>query len=162
MICPSCQHKNLEGVDHCEECHASLHEQDQMGEGGKEQGIQNPISVLQPHKTISVLPETPVRDVIAQMKENNSGCALVVQGNKLEGIFTERDLLKKIAGWENDLSQREVSGFMTPSPEALKPDDSLAYAVNKMSMGSFRHVPIQGKDGDFYMISVRDILNYLF
>ena len=53
---------------------------------------------LEPEETITVVPETPVLDVVRLMQRANSGCALVVEGDKLAGIFTEHDVLRKMTG----------------------------------------------------------------
>jgi CBS domain-containing protein len=55
-----------------------------------------------------------------------------------------------------------VKKFMSPKPETLKLGDPVAYALNKMSVGRFRHVPIVDADGTLVgMISIRDIVDFI-
>ena len=67
---------------------------------------------------------------------------LITDNNKLKGILTERDILLKVTGKGFDLDIVTVYEFMTEDPEYLSPEDPLAYALNKMHIGGFRHVPI--------------------
>ena len=77
------------------------------------------------------------------------------------GIFSERDLLTKVADptW-NHLS-RPVQDFMTADPETVRPTDTLAFVLHKMDVGGYRHLPVL-KDGQpLGMISVRDMLRHM-
>ena len=60
------------------------------------------------------------------------------------------------------LGDRPVSGFMTAPPETLEPDAKVAFAVQRMAVGGYRHIPIVGGGGELGgIVSVRDILRYL-
>ena len=61
-----------------------------------------------------------------------------------------------------DLAEYSIRQLMTPSPEILSEDQTIALALNKMSMGNYRHVPIRRADGSIYMLSVGDVLRYVF
>ena len=76
------------------------------------------------------------------MQQEKQNCLLITDNNKLKGILTERDILLKITGKGFDLDLVTVDEFMTEDPEYLTPEDPLAYALNKMHIGGFRHVPI--------------------
>jgi CBS domain-containing protein len=102
MNCPSCGHENLEGNDRCENCLAPFRDLDvpraDSAEGLARSVMENNLSELDQDETISVGPDTPALDVARLMKNSNSGCALVVDGGKLVGIFTEHDVLLRMAG----------------------------------------------------------------
>jgi CBS domain-containing protein len=66
------------------------------------------------------------------MRENRRGCVLVAPEGRLRGIFTERDVLMKIADSPIELGQTPVNDYMTPDPDTLPADSSIAYALNKM------------------------------
>jgi CBS domain-containing protein len=84
---------------------------------------------------------------------------LVLDDEWLAGIFTERDLLLRCA--DKDLDRLKLSEVMTREPQALREDDTLACALNLMSVGGYRHVPIL-RDGHLIgFLSVRGILRYL-
>src|SRR5438477_10477753 len=91
--------------------------------------------------------------------EHSAGCQLVVTNNQLVGIITERDLLLKLE--QGDLD-RPVSQLMTPDPEVLGLADPIAYALNKMSVGGFRHIPLVDATGrPVGIVSVKDIVDYI-
>jgi CBS domain-containing protein len=96
------------------------------------------------------------------MKEHRIGCVLVEDGGKLVGIFTERDILAKLVGTGYDPAKVQVDGVMTRNPETLTPDDPIAFAMQLMSVGGFRHVPLVDPDRrPVGILSVKDIVDYL-
>lgn len=121
--------------------------------------IREPIRSLQPRPPIALPPSAPVREAIRLMREHRVGCVLVVEAERLAGIITERDLLLKLA--EGDFG-RPVRELMTPEPEVLRPGDPIVYALNKMSVGGFRHVPLVDElERPVGVVSVRDIVDYI-
>src|SRR5262245_59318476 len=103
----------------------------------------DPIAVLHSPVPECVPAGTTVAEAIAQMKARNVGYVLVTDAEgRLTGIFTERDVLLKVAGEMCDLSQIPVDKLMTPNPTALKPGEPIKHALFVMSHNSFRHVPI--------------------
>ena len=84
---------------------------------------------------------------------------LIVDNSELVGILTERDILLKVTGKGYDFELETVDEFMTKDPEYLTQDDPIAYALNKMYVGGFRHVPIVN-DGllPIGLISISDII----
>jgi CBS domain-containing protein len=95
------------------------------------------------------------------MKEAGLGCALVVDEGNLVGIFTERDLLNKLTGPDAISNQIAVEKLMSLNPELLSDRDSIAIAVNKMSMGRFRHIPVRKADGSYSVTSIKHVLKYI-
>jgi CBS domain-containing protein len=96
------------------------------------------------------------------MNQNGTGCVLVEVAHRLVGIFTERDVLKKIVGSAVDLDRTTVERVMTHDPECLSPDARAAYALNKMSVGGFRHIPLVDDAGrPVGVVSMRNVLDYI-
>jgi CBS domain-containing protein len=121
--------------------------------------IREPIRQLQPRPPISLPPSATVGAAIELMREHRVGCILVVEGERLTGIITERDLLLKL---DEAALSRPVRALMTPDPEVLGPDDPIVYALNKMSVGGFRHVPlVDAGQRPVGVISVKDIVDYI-
>src|SRR5690349_19973694 len=89
----------------------------------------------------------PIRQAEDLMNERGIGCVLVVEDGLLSGIFTERDVLTKVLPVVRDLDNTPVGVVMTPDPECLTLDDAIAYALNRMSDGGFRHIPLVDADG---------------
>ncbi len=121
------------------------------------------IRVLQPRAAISVPADATLQQVVAILQEKHIGCVLVVaKDGKLMGIFTERDLLTRVAGKRLDWSKEPVSEHMTPDPEALHLDDRIVWALNLMHVGGYRHVPLTDESGvPVGVISVKDIVEFI-
>jgi len=123
----------------------------------------DPISMMSPRMPIAVQGDTSLAEAVALMKRHNIGCLLVTDNaGMLTGIFTERDVLKRVAGQVEELSQGRVADFMTPHPHALQAHMPIAHAVYLMSHHNFRHLPLV--DGNYHpqgIISFRDVIHYL-
>lgn len=161
MKCPDCGFDNVAGSDECQECGGSLVAFDPQGNDVERSLVTHPISVLCPRAPIVVSPATTARSAIAQMAEHGIGCLLVEEGANLVGIFTERDVLNKIAGDARALDQ-PVARFMTRNPATVTRKDSIAFALQTMDLGGYRHLPIVNSAGiAIGLLSVRDILRFL-
>jgi CBS domain-containing protein len=124
--------------------------------------IREPIGRSEPRRAICVNPRTSVADAIALMKQHGMGCVLVEKDRRLAGIFTERDVLFRVVGSGLDPAETPVSTVMTPDPETLTMDDKLAWVLNLMAVGGFRHVPIVDGDGrPVAVFSVKHIVERL-
>ena len=124
--------------------------------------LRNPISALEPREPIVVEPQTTALEAIALMQKERVGCVLVTRAGKLKGIFTERDVLATVAGKGADAAKAPVRKLMTAGVETLRMTDSIAYALNKMSVGGYRHIPLVDEaTRPVGVISVKDIVTYL-
>ncbi len=105
---------------------------------------------------------TTIGEAARVMKEHRIGCVLIEEGGRLVGIFTERDILTKLVGTGYDPAKVQVDGVMTRNPETLTPDDPIAFAMQLMSVGGFRHVPLVDADRrPVGILSMKDIVEYL-
>src|SRR5881398_778071 len=163
MICPSCGYDNIEGADRCEECLTSLFNLDES-QGGKRglarSVMEDDLSQLE-QEFLAVTPNAKAIDVVQKMKLAKLGCALVIEDGKLLGIFTERDVLNKLSGKDAVVATTLVKDLMTANPETLRETDSVATALNKMSMGRYRHIPVRKSDGAFSVTSIKHVLKYI-
>ena len=104
--------------------------------------------------------DVSLQSVIESMQTSHSSCILIINNNKITGIFTERDVITKVVGKNVNLENEKICNYMTKNPETLKSDDSIAFALNKMTNGGFRHVPIiHTKSKEIFVISMQDIIN---
>ena len=163
MLCPSCGYDNMEGADRCDECMTSLFNLDES-QGGKRtlarSVMEDDLSQLD-SEFLGVAPDASAIEVVNQMKQARLGCALVLDQGKLVGIFTERDLLSKLTGKTAQPTTTPVKQLMSSNPEVLRETDSIAAALNKMSMGRYRHIPVQKSDGTYCVTSIKHVLKYL-
>jgi phosphoserine phosphatase RsbU/P len=98
--------------------------------------------VMQPEPVL-VEPACPLRDVMERMNRLRIGAVIVVDGgNALEGIFTERDLLRRVAGAADGWRERPVADWMTAKPHTIAPDVSWEDAIATMSTFRVRHLPV--------------------
>jgi len=95
---------------------------------------------------IIVSPEDTVEHCAKLMAEEDFGCVLVVDHGKLIGIFSERDVLNKVAEDYPTRKQLPVGVVMTHDPVVVYATDPPAKALNIMAVGSVRHVPILDLD----------------
>jgi len=97
------------------------------------------------------------------MQQRRVGSILITGPNgKVQGIFTERDCLMKVVGAVPSLEAVTVADFMTKNPFRERPEASLAFALNLMSNGGFRHVPIVDQDDiPIGIISVKDVVEHI-
>lgn len=110
----------------------------------------------------AVAPGTPVEQVMRQMDELGVACVLVVENERLKGIFSERDVLMKLADDFEQLRARPVSEFMTANPTTVHRTDSPAKALNLMTVSGFRHVPILDIDDRVVgILGPRRITNFI-
>ena len=113
-------------------------------------------------EVLTVAPESTVLEAAQLMNTRGIGAVPVTEAGALVGIFTERDILVKILRKGMDLAQVPVEACMTPEPETLRDDDSVACAVNRMHLGGYRHLPIVDDQGaPVGVISVKDIIDEL-
>lgn len=125
--------------------------------------LRSPIKELpQLHPVVVVEPQTTIRGAINEMIDQSVGCVLVVDDGSLVGVFSERDVLTKVATKGVDLDATPVSQLMTPDPETLSEDSELVYALHKMAVGGYRHVPLLDGDGKpVSVVSMRDIVDFI-
>ena len=118
-------------------------------------------SIVTGQTPISAAKTTTVVDAARLMKQQNIGALLVLDSSRLIGIFTERDVLNKLSGKDAVVATTLVKDLMSANPETLRETDSVATALNKMSMGRYRHIPVQRTDGSYSVTSIKHVLKYI-
>jgi CBS domain-containing protein len=119
------------------------------------------MAAIPSREPVRVAPEARLGDVVASMRNERQGAALVCNRTALVGIFTEHDLLRRVD--HRDLSWRDhpVQTVMTPRPMIIRETDSIAEALRRMDHGRHRHLPIVRGREPIAIVSVRDILAFL-
>ncbi len=118
------------------------------------------VSRLNPTQPWIVLPTQPVADALKLMREKKVGCVLVCEQRRVVGIFTERDLLRRVLSQGQPLDL-PMSACMTPEPVTVSPKDSIGCAIKRMQKGGYRHLPVVIDDKAVGILSVKRIVHYL-
>ncbi|HVE51595.1 MAG TPA: CBS domain-containing protein [Casimicrobiaceae bacterium] len=117
-------------------------------------------SIVAEQKAPLVLPaSTTVTEAAKKMRENSVGAAMVVEGTRLAGIFTERDALFRVLAHSRDPASTPVAEVMTRNPQTIHPDKPFDEALRMMHEGHFRNVPVVEDGRPLGMVSVRDALD---
>jgi CBS domain-containing protein len=162
--CPECGAENIQGTDYCVNCNSDLRTLDIPtetpipGQGPPGESVR----ALGRVDPLTVDPGTLIRDVITRMKDDDNGCAIVVEGRRVVGIFTERDVLFKVTPDREATLALPVSMMMTPDPVVMRDDESVLVALNEMGVGGFRHLPLVDREGHLTaVLSGRDVLAHI-
>jgi CBS domain-containing protein len=92
----------------------------------------------------------------AQMEARGVGAVLVMNGERLSGILTERDVLRAVATGE--VEGTKVGAWMTHDPEAIGPEERPGHAAAIMLQGGFRHLPVVEDATPIGIVSIRDLM----
>ncbi len=106
----------------------------------------------------SVTAATTISDAADLMIRGRFGSVAVVRGEMLEGIFTERDVLRAVGG-AVDVQVEPVANWMTEDPVTAGPDVDTEEAAGMMISGGFRHLPVVEQNRIVGMVSLRDLLS---
>ena len=118
------------------------------------------LPTLQP--AVALERHATVREAIDAMQQEGTSCMLVVDQGQLVGVFTERDVVTKVAGQDIDIDHMPVCEVMQPDPDCLGMDDELVYALHQMSLGAYRHIPvIDDQRQPIAVVSMQAILGYI-
>ena len=164
LVCVECGFSNELEHSECEACGATLFSTRPAATFAQDDDhlLSDLVGVLAPSRPPVVEAGTSVAASIAAMREQRSGCVLVAVAGQVEGIFTERDLLERVIGPGHAPRAVAIERVMTRDPVVLRNDDTLAVAINKMVMGSFRHIPLVDAAGRIDgVVSAREILEHL-
>ncbi len=119
------------------------------------------VSRLHPRRPLQLAPTQTVAEAVALLRKEQVGCLLVVEANKLVGIFTERDLMRRILAPGKPLTL-PLSECMTRDPAVVHPKDSISAAIARMESGGYRHLPVVDETGrPVGVLSVKQIVHYI-
>lgn len=110
------------------------------------------------NQDITVLPPSAsVRIAVRAMAGKGIGAVLVVDGETLKGIFTERDLAIRVVASGCDPDKTPLAEVMTVNPDVLAPDASAAEALDMMQSRNYRHLPVLDQGRLVGIVSIRDL-----
>jgi CBS domain-containing protein len=107
---------------------------------------------------VSARPSESALDVSRRMCEQGVGAVIVLDSERLVGIFSERDLMKRVVVAGRDPAHTPVSAVMTREIGTASVRDRVAECEDKMKRAGCRHLPVVAEGGVLGMISMRDLL----
>jgi CBS domain-containing protein len=109
----------------------------------------------------SVGPDTPVTECVRLMTSGKIGALIVMDGERLIGIFTERDALNKVLAGGLDPGNTKVSEVMTTDPYCIRPTTTVGDAMKLITKRRFRHLPIVDNGKVLAIVSSGDLTHWL-
>ena len=114
--------------------------------------------IVEGQSVITAKPTDTVLSAAERMKEQSIGAMLVVEGDQLVGIFTERDALYRVLAAGADPAAVTLSEVMTPNPQTSDGDKPFRNALHLMYENGYRHVPVVEEGRPVGIVSARDAL----
>lgn len=119
------------------------------------------VSRLRPTPPRQIAVERTVADAIEIMRSERVGCLLVTRGGLLVGIFTERDLLKRVLAVGKPLTDPLID-VITENPVSVQLQDSISTALIRMRNGGYRHLPVVDEaNHPIGILSAKRVVHYL-
>jgi CBS domain-containing protein len=119
------------------------------------------VARLHPSAPLCLRPDDSVAAAVALMRQYRVGCVLVCQDGRLVGLFTERDLMRRVLAAGLPLSL-PLAACLTPNPVTVQPGESIGAAIRRMEQGGYRHLPVIDLAGRAVgVLSVKRIVHYL-
>jgi len=116
-------------------------------------------SLVEPKKLILLAPDTTVSEASKRMAAKNTGAVLVMDGDALVGIFTERDAVFRVLAKGLDAHTTRLGQVMTPNPATVPPNALYGHALLIMQEQRFRHVPVVQNGSVLGIVAARNALD---
>ena len=111
---------------------------------------------------VTISPETPLREALALMSQHNIGVLVVVEGEEVAGIISERDFAREEVFGRRNWEDNQVHRLMKSPVQTVSPDDSVMECLSLMTMGRVRHLPVKAGGRLAGMVSIGDLVkNFL-
>jgi len=116
-------------------------------------------SVIAGQTPVTAAKSATVFEAAVLMKQQSKGALLVVDGTRLIGIFTERDIVFRVVAAGRDPKATRLAEVMTPGPQTINPNEPFLRALRIMHEGGFRHLPVVENNWPLGVVSARDALD---
>ena len=114
---------------------------------------------VKPSRVISVRPEQTVLEAIKILAQENIGAAIVMSGDRIAGILSERDYTRKVVLKGRSSDTTRVEEIMTPNVVVVSPRTKTRECMQLMTEKNFRHLPVVEEGRCIGMVSIRDIVS---
>jgi CBS domain-containing protein len=116
-----------------------------------------PVSEHMTASLLTVSADATLGEAAAAMAARGVGAVVVLQGESVAAILTERDVMKAVAAGKD--GSAPVEEWMTAHPDTIEPGDTTDHAASLMIHGGFRHLPVVEADGRVVgIVSIRDLM----
>jgi CBS domain-containing protein len=112
------------------------------------------------HQISSVPPEVKLSEAIKLLSERRIGAVLVMSQGRIEGILSERDIVRVLGERGAAVLEEPVSAVMTRKVVNCRPNDTVAAIMEMMTLGKFRHLPVLDGDRVVGLISIGDVVKW--
>jgi CBS domain-containing protein len=116
-------------------------------------------SVMQRRKVLKAPPTLSVSEAAVLMANKNVGAIMVIEEERLVGIFTERDVVFRVIARGLDVRTTRLAEVMTPAPRTVDPDRPFGYALTVMHENGFRHLPVVENGKPIGIVSARSAMD---
>ena len=114
--------------------------------------------IMQRDFLVSVQLTAPVAEAVREMTDHNVGIVAVLDGDMLAGVFSERDVTRRVVARGLDPATTPVKDVMTHEIVVAEPDEDYQSAMRKMDRANIRHLPVVSEGHLLSMISIRDLM----
>ena len=112
------------------------------------------------HQIVSVEPNSPLSAAVKLLSERRIGAVLVMSGGRIEGILSERDIVRVLGERGASVLDEAVSAVMTRKVVSCREKDTVASIMEQMTSGKFRHLPVVEDDKVVGLISIGDVVKW--
>jgi CBS domain-containing protein len=116
-------------------------------------------SVMEKKKLVTAAPGTTVDQAARLMAKRNVGAVMIVEKERLTGIFTERDALFRVIAKGRDAQTTTLADVMTAAPQTVDPNKTFGFALLIMHENGFRHLPVIENGKPIGIVSARNALD---
>jgi CBS domain-containing protein len=105
---------------------------------------------------LTISSDASLGDAAAKMAERAVGAVVILEGDAIAAILTERDVMKAVAAGKD--GSAPVAEWMTKHPDTIEPGDTTDHAASLMIHGGFRHLPVVEEGKVVGIVSIRDLM----
>lgn len=120
--------------------------------------MEDDLSSLPQHEVPVITSETVLTEAARVLSETNAGVAIVLDGERFAGVFTERDAVRAMIAGDGSSS---IVDAMTRDVTPLAADASVAQALSRLSIGGIRFLVVANADQGYTVVSAADVLDYI-
>jgi CBS domain-containing protein len=112
------------------------------------------------HQIVSVPPDARLSEAIKLLSERRIGAVLVMNQGRIEGILSERDIVRVLGERGAAVLDEPVAGVMTRKVVNCRPTDTVSAIMEMMTLGKFRHLPVLDGERVVGLISIGDVVKW--